>query len=768
MVVKGSMVLWVMGAVIISVYFKTLAPSIAGGDSGEIVAEGCELGVAHPPGYPLLTILIHFISEAVPIDLSIAKCVNVMSAVFTTFAAIFMGHTVCKLSHSSSRVFGALLTMGMFAFSPLIWQYAVTAEVFPLNTLFAALLILLVVDFSKERKPSTALFGAFLCGIAACNQHTIILFEIPLILWMLFLLRNYILVHPLFFVQLSSAFLLGIAPYAYLPLSELFNPQRGSWGHVTTLDGFIHHFLRRDYGTFTLFSGSAGKQAEGLWERNEAYWKDVTEVQGVAFAQWFAVTGVLVSVLFGIGVLDSTFHSSTTALSAAVAPAQTATSRPTYASIAAKKAAAATSSSAKKTLKKSAENSSSNLPKSIPESSMSSHVASISDFEAGFTPFVLVLTQIFYFAFFHSLANLPLSDRLLYGVHQRFWMQPNILYFIWVGLGFNFVSSILQTISAKFAPFPRAMQVGSVSLQVLTALVAIVICQRQCQRWYTISDQSDQSFFQQYAQAVLSPLPAKAVLMINYDQQWTSVRYVQVCEGFHNQVVTMHLSLMTYPWFHHKTPLYAHQENITFPGTYLAAPNSRAVKENHAFTMLQFLDANSPHHRIYIGGKFTHGDPEVAQKYDVVPVGLVSQLLSVRQLPSATQYSALAIAAWQRVLSFLPRLPHVSKYPEETWEWTIGRDFKDRLTDTAAYLLDRAIKEESEVVQPLIDATYWLETAYLLDGPEVAPASLLKNMGLAHVHLLQNAKLKDANTLGLPTKDIFNSTTAIGWPLNQT
>lgn len=27
----------------------------------------------------------------------------------------------------------------------------------------------------------------------------------------------------------------------------------------------------------------------------------------------------------------------------------------------------------------------------------------------------------------------------------------------------------------------------------------------------------------------------------------------------------------------------------------------------------------------------------------------------------------------------LPQLPPEDKYTEETWEWTIGRDFKDRL-----------------------------------------------------------------------------------------
>lgn len=38
---------------ILAIYYLTLSPSIAGGDSGEIVAEGCILGTAHPPGIEL-------------------------------------------------------------------------------------------------------------------------------------------------------------------------------------------------------------------------------------------------------------------------------------------------------------------------------------------------------------------------------------------------------------------------------------------------------------------------------------------------------------------------------------------------------------------------------------------------------------------------------------------------------------------------------------------------------------------------------------------
>lgn len=58
-----------------------------------------------------------------------------------------------------------------------------------------------------------------------------------------------------------------------------------------------------------------------------------------------------------------------------------------------------------------------------------------------------------------------------------------------------------------------------------------------------------------------------------------------------------------------------------------------------------------------------------------------------------------------------------------------------------------------------------------MEGPENAPTAVLKNVGLAHVHLIQNQLLskKDSshrriNNLQLPSQDFFHSLEAIEWP----
>ena len=43
----------------LAVYGSTCYRTLPGGDSAELVTASLELGVAHPPGYPLLMILLH-------------------------------------------------------------------------------------------------------------------------------------------------------------------------------------------------------------------------------------------------------------------------------------------------------------------------------------------------------------------------------------------------------------------------------------------------------------------------------------------------------------------------------------------------------------------------------------------------------------------------------------------------------------------------------------------------------------------------------------
>lgn len=53
-------------------------------------------------------------------------------------------------------------------------------------------------------------------------------------------------------LRLTLAFSAGLLPYVYLPVSSYLSRARWTWGDQTTLRGFLTHFLREEYGTFSL------------------------------------------------------------------------------------------------------------------------------------------------------------------------------------------------------------------------------------------------------------------------------------------------------------------------------------------------------------------------------------------------------------------------------------------------------------------------------------------------------------------------------------
>jgi hypothetical protein len=143
---------------------------------------------------------------------------------------------------------------------PLVWQYAVQAEVFALNNFVVSQLLLLVVRFYRRGGVcvGTAYRGALWIGIGLTNQHTLVLYAAPLALCIL--LRGWqplVVERPRRLAALAALGVVGLCPYVYLPLAGA-KAAFGAWGEVDTLEGLAVHLLRREYGTWRLYSGNDG------------------------------------------------------------------------------------------------------------------------------------------------------------------------------------------------------------------------------------------------------------------------------------------------------------------------------------------------------------------------------------------------------------------------------------------------------------------------------------------------------------------------------
>jgi hypothetical protein len=248
-------------AALLFVYVQTLAPGMVKGDGGELQLTIATLGVPHPTGYPLYTIVGWLWIKLVPIG-SVAWRVNLFSAVCGALAATLVYGSTYRLI---GRVLPALAGALFFAFSPTFWALSSTTEVYALNALFVAaifFLLLLWRDAGPHRFKLLMLM-ALVYGLSLSHHRTMILLAPAMLIFLVLESGALRRRGPLSAAQLVrcgllllGAFLLGLLPYLHV---------------------FIH-LLKRDRsvadivfnvilgGDFSFFLGFRADPLRVLWE----------------------------------------------------------------------------------------------------------------------------------------------------------------------------------------------------------------------------------------------------------------------------------------------------------------------------------------------------------------------------------------------------------------------------------------------------------------------------------------------------------------------
>jgi hypothetical protein len=161
---------------------------------------------------------------------------------------------------------------------------------------------------------------------------------------------------------------------------------------------------------------------------------------------------------------------------------------------------------------------------------------------------------------------------------MRFWQQPNVVVFLWFGIGLDQILVIATKVLVTCCG--NSESCGGRIAQMLVLVLLYALCLSlvglQIATWYELCDQSQAFYIRDYARALLDPLPKDAVLIVNFDLQWTSLRYLQRCEHRRTDVTILNLSMMTFAWFATK---HKHYPSLSFPGTRLVpfGINVRAV-----------------------------------------------------------------------------------------------------------------------------------------------------------------------------------------------
>jgi len=160
-----------------ALYTYTASPTLPFGDGPELIAAAACLGVAHPPGYPLYT-LIAWVALQFPIG-DPAWRVNLLSGLFAALACGAAGWLILRLT--SSRA-GAVTAGFALAVSSTFWAMATVAEVYSLHLLLLLLMLCAAAVVGDARDGATrgrALVAAAAFLGAGLGHHPTIVLALP-------------------------------------------------------------------------------------------------------------------------------------------------------------------------------------------------------------------------------------------------------------------------------------------------------------------------------------------------------------------------------------------------------------------------------------------------------------------------------------------------------------------------------------------------------------------------------------------------------------
>lgn len=293
-----------------AVYFYTAQPNVGLLDSGEFIAAAQHFGVPHPTGYPLWTLmawlfqLLPLGNAAWEVNL-FSGLMGALAVGVTTLLVSSMLRWMTPwwgaADDRANAVVGALVagTFGLlFAFSYSVWTQAVIAEVYTLHCFLISLFLVALYWWVRRPAKDLPILATFFTFSLCMSNHHLTLALAPLPLLVPLLIRREIFWDVLVAAVLSAAVVylgfawlskdpttwstamrffyfamlglvvllalkwkrtdirivllvpavvvLGLLPYAYMPLASSTNPPM-NWGYTRTPEGFFYSINRTQY-----------------------------------------------------------------------------------------------------------------------------------------------------------------------------------------------------------------------------------------------------------------------------------------------------------------------------------------------------------------------------------------------------------------------------------------------------------------------------------------------------------------------------------------
>lgn len=265
-----------ISALVLAVYWWTVAPGVTLVDSGEFVLVCSRLGIGHPPGVPLYVMLGHLFSM-LPLGDDLARRTNLFSAVSAS-ATAGMSYLLIRALVPALDRFKAASGAALWGFSLSLWSWAVVTEVYALNILLITIMLWLAAC-------GKWVTGSFVAGLALGVHHATVAMAIPPAAWLAWQVRK-----PSKWQILAGigAGLVGLSVYVYLPLRAATHPVL-NWGDPATALSVWEHVSGKEY-TATVegaIRGSSLHIVAALGVFLDQWWRQVP-----LLALWVAMLGM--------------------------------------------------------------------------------------------------------------------------------------------------------------------------------------------------------------------------------------------------------------------------------------------------------------------------------------------------------------------------------------------------------------------------------------------------------------------------------------------
>mmetsp|Transcript_14818 Transcript_14818/g.31609 ORF Transcript_14818/g.31609 Transcript_14818/m.31609 type:complete len:578 (-) Transcript_14818:2225-3958(-) len=330
------------------------------------------------------------------------------------------------------------------------------------------------------------------------NQHTIVLFAVPLVICVILNQRingsvsfTHIVVYGLYCIA-------GLIPLTQTYFSCIWVDSPVSWGKTDTLVGLLWHLVRGDYGSFRLYPGD-DTSGTHMIERMTVYFEELFEKAiPSSFCGWAAL-GAALFCLFEEPVEDESIKYG---------------------------------------------------PKV--KGGVRKKVAAKKQKVSMFVSMSLLCTFFFYIFVFNYLSNMPLikAQPHLGEIRKRFWQQPHLIFCIFSSAG---IYLFLEVTWAQFCRPVLTLPAKIFGFVLACTVIGSVL--NHTRNWYSqnlrlLHLRSSSDIVSRYGMSILNSVEPDTVLLTQGDIEWSTLQYFQRCRRLRTDVVVLSTEFMQKDWYH--------------------------------------------------------------------------------------------------------------------------------------------------------------------------------------------------------------------------